>query len=1847
MKSLTPMRHRALSALLTLFAAGAAPVFAQVNEPMHPILTISGSGSGASTVTNIAESAYTNNFIPHTPPRNSAQGFVPAVVSGDTGWSWIASAPNQITSTPSGTIFPNTNTAAYPVRTQAVTVFLTTATNNLTKSVNAIYYNKAGSTTSKSMVFNLIDYNKLNQLRSDLNKLAPAYINSGSTPATRNDNYARRIAIALLDWARWHPSYYLTAINSPTYINVTPNYLASTGGFGPQRASDHNGLAHEWQDDELLAFDAIYNSVGLTNMNAEMGFDVRQYISDNLFFDEGDFLVNHIPIDIAIQSNLSGPYAVLPQVARVLNRPDYIVWMDAYLDATVRQKIRRDGALEEGEGYSIGYLNSNQDAAQNTHDYFLTRAATNAAFLAISNRATIYNNTLTYGQAQWNTLSLPSGQLPAFGDTPYNNYFSSHSAGNSALLPAYGTLAMGAGSGSQAVQVNQNFSGDNNHMRADMCAFVLWAFNNPYLDNIRYYNGSIGRNFGEQMLAYNTITIDRANLTPYTDADTSGNGDLTIYEPGNNGLAMTEIDGQRAYSSKASRFQRLLLMNTVDLTKPYVVDVFRVTGGTTHDYTFHGAILWNQNWQCSFPLTTNSNPFPMLEGSETWDPANDVPYYGFWRNVSSNTAPGNFQITFSDTSASHRDTRLWMTADPNTYNVYLGTTPVPARDDTVPTNFFNSAGLVRPSAIIRHRIPSGTLQDLFVSVVEPFNAGVSNIVSVTRLPMSGTANESVGLKIAFKDGRVDTYIVNLRNPQIAGATGGSATVSTIDGQYSLTGRVGLQVDRSTGGSRVFTMNATDFKYAGRELSTSTNTYFSGLIAGETRKLTGGSNDAFTTTSPLPLGTALRNKWMSFTHGALSGTGTTGISEMFKIDQVIFTNGLYNICFTNDHYLEITNGTTSAEQVAPLRTFTTSNSFEIALSASAQQISPLADVVIPPGGSSGPVGFTFGDLGTTAGASLQIITNSSNEALVPENLITVGGSGTNRTINVAAVVGQTGSSVITVSVTDGVWTNSRSFTAFVNDFALNATPASQAVTVGGATSFNATVVATNGFGDLVTFDVTGIPANAGASFTPPTITGSGSTTLNVVVSNNAAPGTYPLTLTATSGSLSSTDSVTLVVNPVVIAPGLANWTGGSAVSANWSANANWGGTPLVSGSTLAFNGIAQVNNTNDTAAGTIYSNIVFNPGAGAFVLNGNSITLIGGITNNSSNPQTVALGILFSNNITLNGASNTLVIAGGLTNTFVTPGSTTVTLAGTGEIKNLLKSTASLGGTNLMLLNSSTADWTLLDNDTSALMTVPWAFAVNNGSFTFGDDDDAPRLTSTTPNGIPQDNQVGTVSGATGTFNMVNGTLTTSGRWNTATAANSTGVINQTGGTWNLGNQFQGANGGNAGELSVLNVSGGVLNIGTAVSPTSPLYVASRGTGTLSVSGSGIVSCGKLDISRNAAGNTISSSGTVNLDGGALLVTSVTNISANQQTGGSPTATFNFNGGTLVAKSGASTMFFQGSTAAPITPIQTFVKIGGAIIDDGGNTITIGEPLKHDAALGSAADGGLTKTNLGKVTLIGTNTYNGDTLVNAGILALAGNGSISNSPALNISAGATLDASARADGRLTVVAGQSLVGNGAVNGNVTVVAGATLAPGLLLPTDNGGSQDDTNDVADVDPVGTLTFSNNLTLNSGCMTLMDVNKAPSTNDAVNVTGLVTYGGTLSLTIGDTLSAVDSFKLFAAGSYSGVFASIVPATPGPGLAWNTNTLASDGTLRITTVALLVPPMFAGIIFSGGNIIMNGSNGLPGTNYYVLASTNLSLPFSNWDVVGTDAFDVNGNFQFTNDLGAWPQRYYILRLP
>jgi hypothetical protein len=90
-----------------------------------------------------------------------------------------------------------------------------------------------------------------------------------------------------------------------------------------------------------------------------------------------------------------------------------------------------------------------------------------------------------------------------------------------------------------------------------------------------------------------------------------------------------------------------------------------------------------------------------------------------------------------------------------------------------------------------------------------------------------------------------------------------------------------------------------------------------------------------------------------------------------------------------------------------------------------------------------------------------------------------------------------------------------------DFSLSVSPTSQSVaSTGGSTTYNITVTPSNGFGDVVNFAQTGLPAGW--------VTFSGTVLTAIVPSSGATAGSYPFTITGTSGSLQHTTSATLVV-----------------------------------------------------------------------------------------------------------------------------------------------------------------------------------------------------------------------------------------------------------------------------------------------------------------------------------------------------------------------------------------------------------------------------------------------------------------------------------------------------------------------------------------------------------------------------------------------------------------------------------------------------------------------------------------------------------------------------------------------
>src|ERR1700682_5473455 len=98
-----------------------------------------------------------------------------------------------------------------------------------------------------------------------------------------------------------------------------------------------------------------------------------------------------------------------------------------------------------------------------------------------------------------------------------------------------------------------------------------------------------------------------------------------------------------------------------------------------------------------------------------------------------------------------------------------------------------------------------------------------------------------------------------------------------------------------------------------------------------------------------------------------------------------------------------------------------------------------------------------------------------------------------------------------------------FVAPLSDFSIAASPSSQAVTQGGSTSYNVTITPTGGFVGQVTLSVSGLPSGANGSFAPNPATAS--STLSVTTTTSTPSGTYALTITGVSGSLTPPTTVT--------------------------------------------------------------------------------------------------------------------------------------------------------------------------------------------------------------------------------------------------------------------------------------------------------------------------------------------------------------------------------------------------------------------------------------------------------------------------------------------------------------------------------------------------------------------------------------------------------------------------------------------------------------------------------------------------------------------------------------------------
>ena len=242
-------------------------------------------------------------------------------------------------------------------------------------------------------------------------------------------------------------------------------------------------------------------------------------------------------------------------------------------------------------------------------------------------------------------------------------------------------------------------------------------------------------------------------------------------------------------------------------------------------------------------------------------------------------------------------------------------------------------------------------------------------------------------------------------------------------------------------------------------------------------------------------------------------------------------------------------------------------------------------------------FTQGSAGTftvTTGGS-PAITLSENGALPNGVTFTDNGNGT-ATLAGTPASGSATSYPITIGATNGFGTPaSQSFALDVNaaapvpDFTIASAPTSATVAAGSAADATINTTAVNGQ-QSVALSATGAPPGALVSFSPPTITSGGSSTLQVTTASGTTPALYTITVTGignATGTPTHTATYALTVTAAAAAPHLVQTASGTETASSTSLSASFptqtGGGDLLVLSASEYNGATNhITSVTDTA-----------------------------------------------------------------------------------------------------------------------------------------------------------------------------------------------------------------------------------------------------------------------------------------------------------------------------------------------------------------------------------------------------------------------------------------------------------------------------------------------------------------------------------------------------------------------------------------------------------------------------------------------------------------------------------------
>lgn len=768
--------------------------------------------------------------------------------------------------------------------------------------------------------------------------LQKAYVLSQLELLSKTDPMgAAHVLDALLQaFERYVPTTDYIWKNYPINLTSGPPFNYWGGLWGRWSVSDMSSLRPV-----VVAFGNVRKTDALEQLSVIAGYDLEQRLLDELFIPSIDFVLS-FPKSLG---NMNfAQWSGLIDAGKALHEPDYLhmafEWMQAYAET----QFLSDGFWREVtvsyHRQSIDGLDRAADALNGYSDpdaYVSPRTGLHFDNLNMAEDYPIIDKALRNNHL----LVYPNGRVLPIMDTWANESSTTPiTNAGSFLLPATKIARTASGSGAGQTQAWLQFVPKYGHNHYDPLNLNYYALGQELLPDLGY-TYTKDRYFTLSTIAHNTVVVNSANMSVNDNSRNGGN--IELFAPLGD-VQVTRAEQNAAYGD-ADEYRREpwhITFPGASNGEGYLLDLFRVDGGTRHEYTLNGDANRDAEFVTDLELDYYGD-YLLPAGVTVVEPVGfndrgsaEGHYYGYIsiNDVEKAQLPENadtFQVTLqtSENSVDKARMNIIGVLDDGDNELYLARSPsiraTRLSGKALDTN--DQAELYDMPKLVLRR--DGTqLQSTFITAMEPYAASAApKIRTVDRLELDSAPSGTVAVQVSY-DNVTDMIISNTGNPN---------TPIVFD-DIVMKGKTGFirLVDQQV--AQMFVVGGTQLTKG--EITVTGDGTVQGAITATKRKAAGDGFDGIVTSTVIPanIAASLSGKYVVVTHPDQS-------TESFQIREIVAGSGSSTVVFEeHDPGFTIAGNGSSRQLFHPHTSWTGTHTFSIDTVAS-YEVNPVAAITL--------------------------------------------------------------------------------------------------------------------------------------------------------------------------------------------------------------------------------------------------------------------------------------------------------------------------------------------------------------------------------------------------------------------------------------------------------------------------------------------------------------------------------------------------------------------------------------------------------------------------------------------------------------------------------------------------------------------------------------------------------------------------------------------------------------------------------------------------------------------------------------------------------------------------------------